>query len=58
MQTLLLFLRTLISPIEFEEKISIGQTIDEKQKKLNIEIQVKAKLLFFYFSVDKFGEDD
>ena len=31
----LLFLRTLISPIEFEEKISIGQTIDEKQKKLN-----------------------
>lgn len=31
----LLFLRTLISPIEFEEKISIGQTIDEKQKELN-----------------------
>jgi hypothetical protein len=31
----LLFLRTLISPIEFEEKISIGQTIDQKQKELN-----------------------
>ena len=31
----LLFIRSLISPIDFEEKISVNQVISEKQKKIN-----------------------
>jgi len=50
----LLFIRSLISPIDFEEKISVNQVISEKQKKIN---ELNFKEVEAMVSEDKFFDD-
>jgi hypothetical protein len=50
----LLFMRTLVSPIEFEQKIEITQLIDEKQKKIN---ELNFKGIEEKMATDQFFDD-
>jgi hypothetical protein len=50
----LLFIRSLISPIDFEEKITVNQVISEKQKKIN---ELNFQEVEEKISEDKFFDD-